>query len=144
MCDQANKHRREPDFGVRSAVYIVKKQWVTDRPIDKLDYLLTICSHVIKEEWGHSYHPELPGSWKGSRAFHADRLRLGPRDPLDGDEDALWPLLPVPTSNSSALTRVAGSSKNTSCSRDESQDESRQVRVVPRSSRATIITSCPY
>lgn len=84
MCDQANKHRREPDFGVGSAVYIIKKHWVTDRPSDKLDYPLTRCSYVIKEKRGHSYRLELPDSWKGSRVFHADRLRLDPRDPLDG------------------------------------------------------------
>ncbi|KAI7908440.1 hypothetical protein M0657_012161 [Pyricularia oryzae] len=84
MCDQANKHRREPDFGIGSAVYIIKKHWVTDRPSDKLDYPLTRCSYVIKEKRGHSYHLELPDSWKGSRVFYADRLRLDPRDPLDG------------------------------------------------------------
>lgn len=35
---QANRGRREPDFGVGDRVFIIKKGWPTDRPSDKLDY----------------------------------------------------------------------------------------------------------
>ena len=41
MTNQANKHRRKPDFGVGDRVFIVKKVWSTTRPSDKLDYPLT-------------------------------------------------------------------------------------------------------
>ncbi|TLS20709.1 uncharacterized protein PpBr36_10956 [Pyricularia pennisetigena] len=75
MCDQANKHRRKPDFGIGSAVYIIKKHWVTDRPNDKLNYPLTRCNYIIKEKRGHFYHLELPNFWKGSRVFYTDRFR---------------------------------------------------------------------
>ena len=41
MTVQANKHRREPDFGVGDWVIIRKKVSSTDRPSDKLDYPMT-------------------------------------------------------------------------------------------------------
>jgi hypothetical protein len=51
---QANKKRREPDFGPGDMVYVIKKTWKTDRPSDKLDYPLARPFKIDKIV-GHSY-----------------------------------------------------------------------------------------
>jgi len=35
---QANKHRRKPDFTVGDKVWVITKNWKTERPSHKLDY----------------------------------------------------------------------------------------------------------
>lgn len=83
MCEQANKHRRIPDFAEGDRVYIIKKKGTsTDRPSDKLDYPMTRNHYKILGMANHSYRLELPASWKGSRTFHANRLRKFPNNPL--------------------------------------------------------------
>ena len=84
MTVQANKHRREPDFGVGDWVIIRKKVSSTDRPSDKLDYPMTRNRYKIKEMVGHSYRLEVPQGWRGTDIFHADRLRRHPNNPLTG------------------------------------------------------------
>ena len=80
----ANKHRREPDFGIGDWVVIRKKVSATDRPSDKLDYPMTRARYKIKELVGHSYQLEVPQGWRGTDVFHADRLRRHPNNPLPG------------------------------------------------------------
>jgi len=81
---QANRHRREPDFGPGDRVFVVKKTWSTDRPSDKLDFPLTRQHYEIEAMVGHSYKLKLPDGWRASRVFHADRLRKFPNNPLPG------------------------------------------------------------
>jgi len=38
MEQQANKYRREPDFTVGDMVWVMIKNWKTERPSRKLDY----------------------------------------------------------------------------------------------------------
>lgn len=88
---QANKKRRVPDFKVNEEdpndkVFIIKRNWSTDRPSDKLDFPMTRNSYEIEKMEGHSYKLKLPASWRGSRVFHADRLRKDPANPLPGQE----------------------------------------------------------
>lgn len=83
---QANKHRREPDFGVGDRVFIIKKVWSTDRPSTKLDYPLTRSHYKIEAMEGHSFRLEVPDQWKGTTVFPADRLRKYPNNPLPGQE----------------------------------------------------------
>jgi len=80
---QANKKRREPDFGPEDMVYVIKKTWKTDRPSDKLDYPLAGPFRIIQMV-GHSYELDLPPSYKIWPIFHADRLRKDPGNPLPG------------------------------------------------------------
>ena len=109
MIKQANKHRREPDFGVGDKVFIRKKVWSSSRPSDKLDFPLTRNHYKIKSMKGLSYELEVPDGWKGSRVFHADRLRKFPDNPLPGqanecpegdmiDEEEEWEVDQVITS----------------------------------------------
>jgi hypothetical protein len=80
---QANKKRREPDFGPGDMVYVIKKTWKTDRPSDKLDYPLA-GPFKIDKMVGHSYQLDLPPSYRIWPIFHADRLRKDPANPLPG------------------------------------------------------------
>ncbi|RKF77839.1 hypothetical protein GcC1_060042 [Golovinomyces cichoracearum] len=87
MVRQANKHRREPDFGTSDKAFIIKKAWsFTDRPSDKLDFPFTRLSFKIKAMRLYSYELELLENWKMSRLFHADRLRKDSNNPLPGQE----------------------------------------------------------
>lgn len=86
MARQSNLHRREPDFEIGDHVFIVKKTYTTDRPTPKLDFPLTRNSYRIASMEGYSYVLSVPPSWKGTKVFHADRLRKDPKDPLPGQE----------------------------------------------------------
>jgi hypothetical protein len=87
MRKQANKKRREPDFGPGDWVLIVKQgQKITSRPSDKLDYPMTRNAYQIKEMAGSSYLLEVPEGWRGSKVFHADRLRKHPHNPVPGQD----------------------------------------------------------
>lgn len=90
MIDQANKHRRDPDFGVGDYVYIIKKPGtMTDRPGDKLDYPLTrefYRIEAVRPDNPNTFKLGLPASWRGDRWFHADRLRKHPNNPLPGQD----------------------------------------------------------
>lgn len=85
MVEQANRHRREPDFGIGDYVFIIKKTWVTDRPSDKLDFPLTRQSYrIVGDGPHHSFELEVPPDWRGCKMFTPDRLRRDPRNPLPG------------------------------------------------------------
>jgi hypothetical protein len=86
MTLQANKKRREPDFGVGDRVFILKKTSPTDRPSDKLDFPMTKQHFKIVAKRGWSYELEVPAGWRAQRVFHADRLRKYANNPLPGQE----------------------------------------------------------
>ena len=107
---QANKQRREPDFGVGDRVFIIKRGWITDRPSDKLDWRQTRIPYRIKAMRGYSYELEVPEGWRGATVYHADRLRKCADNPLpeqgnenpagelvNGDQEE-WEVLKVVTS----------------------------------------------
>ena len=54
MTRQANKHRQEPDFDVRDKVWIMTKNWKTNWPSYKLDYLIASPYEVL-EQVGNAY-----------------------------------------------------------------------------------------
>ena len=82
--EQANRHRREPDFGVGDWVYVSRKGWTTDRPSVKLDRQNAGPYQIIAMK-GHSYELQLPNHMKMSNVFHADRLRKA-KAPVPGQE----------------------------------------------------------
>jgi hypothetical protein len=90
MAEQVNRHRRIPDFGAGDFVYVLRsKGELTDRPSDKLDYPMTRRPYKILQARPNSpntFELELPNSWKGSKWFHADRLRKYPNSPLPGQD----------------------------------------------------------
>ena len=80
---QANKHRREPDFGVGDRVWVTTKHWKTDRPSRKLASQME-GPYEILEQVGHSFKLKLPESMKIHPVFHAEKLRKDAGDPLPG------------------------------------------------------------
>jgi hypothetical protein len=82
---QANKHRREPDFGPGNKVWITTKNWKTDRPSRKLDYQMAGLYEVL-EKVGHAFRVKLPESVKVYPVFSADKLRKAVSDPLPGQK----------------------------------------------------------
>ena len=82
---QANKSRREPDFGVGDEVWVINPSWVTERPSVKLDWKRRGPYKVIGLV-GHSFKLDLPPSIKVHPVFHADKLRRYTRDPLPGQD----------------------------------------------------------
>jgi transposase InsO family protein len=91
---QANKHRREVDFGVGDKVWVSTKHWKTDRPSRKLADQMSGPYEIIKQI-GHSFKLQLPDSIKVHPVFHADRLRKAPEDPLPGQKNADLPPVQV-------------------------------------------------
>lgn len=84
QAEQANRHRRVPDFDVDDHVVIIKRTEMTSRPSDKLDFPVTRQHFRIIEKVGHAYRLEVPASWKGTDTFPPDRLRLHLNNPLPG------------------------------------------------------------
>ncbi|KAI1828762.1 hypothetical protein DTO006G1_9961 [Penicillium roqueforti] len=81
---QANKHRREEDFGVGDSVFVTTKDWQQDRPSRKLSHLASGPYRII-EKVGHSYRLELPESIKVHPIFHPSKLRkAATTEPLPG------------------------------------------------------------
>lgn len=78
---QANKKRRPVDFGVEDYVYVSKKGMATDAPTTKLDSQWCGPWRIAKEIHG-SFELDTPEWYKGSKLFHADRLRKAATDPL--------------------------------------------------------------
>lgn len=87
QADQANRHRRKPDFDVGDHVVILKQTEITSRPSDKLSFPVTQQHYKIVEKTGHgSFRLAVPDSWRGSDVFPPDRLRRYPNNPLPGQE----------------------------------------------------------
>jgi hypothetical protein len=83
MEQQANKHRREPDFTVGDMVWVMIKNWKTERPSCKLDYKM-VGPYKILNKVGNSYKVELPDSIKVYPIFLLDKLRKAANNPLPG------------------------------------------------------------
>nr|BAF99128.1 pol polyprotein [Pyricularia oryzae] len=78
---QANKKLRPVDFTVGDAVYVSKKGFSTEAPTTKLDSQ-NAGPWTILGEKGHSFILDTPAWYKGSKLFHASRLRKAATDPL--------------------------------------------------------------
>jgi hypothetical protein len=85
MIKQANKKRRHPDFDIGDRVFVVKKNWSTTRPSDKLDYPMTRLPYkIIDKIKDNVFKLEVPPGWRATDQFNAERLRLYPDNPLPG------------------------------------------------------------
>ena len=84
-----NAHRRAIDFQPPSdlepgdKVYIITKNWKTDRPSHKLDNQLAGPFPIVCRV-GHSFEVQLPDYMKIHNVFSPDKLRKDPGDPLPG------------------------------------------------------------
>jgi hypothetical protein len=90
MTKQANKHRQEPDFDVRDKVWITTKNWKTNCPSRKLDYLIA-SPYEILEQVGNAYKLNLPDSVCVHPVFSPDKLYKAFTDPLPGQTNNLPP-----------------------------------------------------
>ena len=90
---QANKKRREPDFGIGDYVYLTPKGFTTGRPSAKLD-LQMHGPYLITGMRGYSYRVALPPNMQMSDVFHADRLRKA-SPPLPGQVEPEEPPIVV-------------------------------------------------
>jgi len=86
MQEQANKHRREPDFGPGDKVWITTRNWKTDRPSRKLDHQMA-GPYTILEKVGNAFRVQLPDSIKVHPVFAANKLRKAASDPLPGQKN---------------------------------------------------------
>ena len=91
---QANKHRREPNFGKGDKVWVLSKHWKTERPSKKLSNQNEGPFEIL-EQVGHSYRLKLPDSVKVHPVFHAKYLCKAPEDPLPGQSNPDTPPLEV-------------------------------------------------
>src|SRR6266567_7242155 len=73
MEQQANKHRREPDFTIGNIVWVIIKNWKTERPSRKLDYKMAGLYKIINKV-GNLYKVKLPDSIKVYPIFSPDKL----------------------------------------------------------------------
>ena len=85
QAEQANRHRRVPDFDVGDHVVILKQSETTNRPSDKLSYPVTQQHYKIAEKTATgAYRLEVPESGRGTTVFTADRLRKYPNNRCQG------------------------------------------------------------
>jgi hypothetical protein len=89
---QANKHRREVDFGIGDKVWVTTKYWRNDRPSRKLASQME-GPYEILEQIEHSFKLKLPESMKIHPVFHAEKLRKDLGNPLLGQANSEPPPL---------------------------------------------------
>jgi transposase InsO family protein len=92
---QANKHRREEDFGVGDYVMVTTKHWNLRRPSRKLSEQLA-GPFQISEKVGNSYRLDLPESIKVHPIFAPEKLRNATHsEPLEGQLQDPQPAIEV-------------------------------------------------
>ena len=74
MEQQANKHRREPDFIVGDMVWVITKNWKTEQPSCKLDYQI-VGPYEVLEKIGNLYKVKLLDLIKVHPVFSPDKLQ---------------------------------------------------------------------
>ncbi len=86
MEQQANKHRREPDFMVGDKVWVITKNWKTEWPSCKLDYQMAGLYKVL-EKIGNLYRVKLLDLIKVHPIFLPDKLWKAVNDLLPGQKN---------------------------------------------------------
>ena len=92
MEQQANKHRREPDFTVGDMVQVIIKNQKTERPSHKLDYKMAGLYKIVNKV-GNLYKVKLPDSIKVHLIFSPDKLQKAANNPLPRQKNK--PPLPI-------------------------------------------------
>ena len=73
MQQQANKHRREPNFDIGDSVWITTRNWRTKRPSRKLDYQMASLYKIL-EKIGNLYKVDLLETIRVHPIFSLDKL----------------------------------------------------------------------
>ena len=81
MEQQANKHRREPDFTIGDIVWVIIKNWKIERPSHKLDYKM-VGLYKIVDKVGNLYKVKLLDLIKVYPIFLPDKLWRAINNPL--------------------------------------------------------------
>ena len=81
MEQQANKYRRKPDFTVGNIVWVIIKNWKTERPSHKLDYKIAGLYKIINKV-GNLYKVKLLDLIKVHPIFLPDKLQKAVNDLL--------------------------------------------------------------
>jgi len=92
MEQQANKHRQEPNFAPSDIVWVIIRNWRTERPSHKLDYQIVGPYKVLKKI-GNSYKIKLLDLIRVHPIFSPDKLRKAVNDLLPRQKNK--PPLPV-------------------------------------------------
>lgn len=86
MRSRVDPHRRPVNFKEKDWVYVNMKHLTTDRPDRKLSFPREGPWKILREKNG-SFELDLPLSWKITNIFTPDKLRLAPKDPLEGQQN---------------------------------------------------------
>jgi len=86
MVQQANKHRKEVDYEIKSKMFLNERNIVTARPFKKLDdKMLGFFTNLGPVD--SSYKLELPETMRVHDVFHPGLLRLVADDSLPGQKN---------------------------------------------------------
>ena len=105
MEQQANKHRREPDFTVGNMVQVITKNQKTERPSYKLDYQIAGLYKVFKKI-GNFYKVKLPDSIKVYLVFSPDKLWKAVTDLLPRQRNKPPLLIQVNNNNKQEIKEI--------------------------------------